>query len=104
MRTYLVGRKNKTQPCDIELPDSETSVSRRHLELSVTDDQKYYLVHLNASNSTKVRRDGEWRQITQDYVAADDPLMLGNCRTTVRQLLAYLVREAGGEHAPEGGR
>jgi hypothetical protein len=90
MRTYLVGRGNKTQPCDIELPRDETSVSRRHLELSVTDDGRYYLVHLHSVNFTKVKRGGDWQTITQDYVEADDPLLLGQYQTTVRHLLSAL--------------
>ena len=90
MRTYLVGRSNTTQPCDIELPGDATSVSRRHLELSVTDDGRYYVVHLHPRNFTKVNRGGMWHAITQDYVDADEPLLLGDCQTTVRQLLSAL--------------
>lgn len=90
MRTYLIGRRNTTQPVDIELPAGETSVSRRHLELSVTDDGRYYVVHLHPRNFTKVNRDGAWQTITQDYVDADEPLALGDYHTTVRQLLSAL--------------
>jgi hypothetical protein len=97
MRTYLVGRSNTTQPCDIELPSDATSVSRRHLELSVTDDGRYYVVHLHPRNFTKVNRQGVWQKITQDYVEADEPLLLGDCQTTVRHLLLAV----GGSGSPQ---
>jgi hypothetical protein len=98
MRTYLVGRRNTTQPVDIELPGDAASVSRRHLELSMTDDGRYYVVHLHPRNFTKVNRGGTWQTITQDYVEADEPLALGDYHTTVRQLLSTL---GGGDRAPQ---
>jgi len=87
MRTYLVGRKNSRQPCDIEVPEKEESVSRKHLELSVTDDGRYYVVHLHPHNTTEVLRGGHWRRITQDFVEADERLKLGAYETTARHLL-----------------
>ena len=96
MRTYLVGRSNTTQPCDIELPSHATSVSRRHMELSVTDDGRFYVVHLHPLNFTKVSRGGGWQAITQDYVESDEPLLLGDYQTTVRKLLSSL----GGSNSP----
>lgn len=103
MRTYLVGRSNTTQPCDIELPNDATSVSRRHMELSVTDDGKYYVVHLHPRNFTKVNRGGGWQTITQDYVEADEPLLLGDYQTTVRKLLAALGGFKSPGQAPAAG-
>jgi hypothetical protein len=91
MRTYLVGRSNQQQPCDIELPGEEMSVSRRHLELTVTDDGRMYVVHLHPQNSTAVRRDGVWHPISQDFVSLDEPLRLGAYETTARRLLAMAM-------------
>lgn len=88
MRTYLVGRQNQRQPCDIGLPESEMSVSRKHLELSITDDGRFYLVHLHPRNITSVWRDGGWARLTQDYVKEDEPLLLGKYETTARKLLS----------------
>ena len=87
MRIYLVGRRNDRQPCDIEVPSSATSVSRKHLELSVTDDGRCYLVHLHLQNVTAVYRSGNWRNLTQDYVEWDELLRLGDYETTARDLL-----------------
>ncbi len=91
MRTYLVGRKDEHQPCDIELPAEERSVSRRHLELSVTDDGHLYVVHLHPQNSTAVRRGGVWQPISQDFVSLDEPLLLGAYETTARRLMALAM-------------
>lgn len=91
IRTYLVGRRNSSVQCDIALPENETSVSRKHLELTVTASGQCYIVHVHPQNTTKVKgRDGTWLPISQDYVEYDTPLMLGNHQTTARHLLALL--------------
>jgi hypothetical protein len=91
IRTYLVGRRNQTVNCDITLPETEKSVSRKHLELTLTASGNCYLVHVHPKNTTKVQaRDGTWVPVSQDYVEMDAPLMLGNYQTTARQLLARL--------------
>jgi hypothetical protein len=66
------------------------------MELSVTDDGRYYVVHLHPRNFTKISRGGEWQTITQDYVESDEPLLLGDYQTTVRKLLSVL----GGADSP----
>jgi pSer/pThr/pTyr-binding forkhead associated (FHA) protein len=100
-RIYLVGRRNRTVSCDIELPESEKSVSRKHLELTVTASGQCYLVHVHPKNTTQVQAsDGSWRRISQDYVALDTPLLLGEYRTTARQLLA-MHRDSAPASVPE---
>ena len=86
--TYLVGRLNRDVPCDIALPANERSVSRKHLELTLVADGRFYVVHLQPRNTTQAFLNGAWRQITQDYVDADTPLLLGTYETTARRLLA----------------
>lgn len=91
IRTYLVGRRNSTVACDIALPENETSVSRKHLELTVTASGQCYIVHVHPQNTTKVQaRDGTWVPLSQDYVDMDAPLMLGTHQTTARDLLSML--------------
>lgn len=91
IRTYLVGRRNSTVACDIALPENETSVSRKHLEMTMTASGQCYIVHVHPQNTTKVQaRDGTWVPISQDYVDLDAPLMLGNYQTTARDLLSML--------------
>lgn len=97
IRTYLVGRRNSSVPCDIALPESEKSVSRKHLELTVTATGQCYIVHVHPQNTTQVQgRDGTWVPISQDYVDLDTPLMLGSHQTTARYLLALLQLPRGG--------
>jgi hypothetical protein len=91
IRTYLVGRQNRSVSCDIAIPEREKSVSRKHLEITVTASGTCYIVHVHPKNTTKVlARDGTWVSISQDYVEMDAPLLLGDYRTTARQLL-YLL-------------
>lgn len=91
IRTYLVGRNNSTVRCDIALPETETSVSRKHLELTVTADGKFYIVHVQPPNTTKMQAgDGRWLPVSQAYVDYDTPLLLGSYATTVRSLLGLL--------------
>ena len=109
IRTYLVGRRNSSVVCDITLPATETSVSRKHLELTVTASGRCYIVHVHPKNTTQTQAaDGRWVPISQDYVELDAPLLLGCYRTTARQLLALLPQGApplpSPEPAPGGGR
>jgi len=107
IRTYLVGRRNQTVSCDIALPESETSVSRKHLELTVTASGRCYVVHVHPQNTTKVQTfDGGWKAISQDYVDLDAVLMLGTYRTTARKLLELIhvpAVEVYPEQPPAGG-
>lgn len=101
IRTYLVGRRNSSVQCDIALPESETSVSRKHLELTVTAAGRCYIVHVHPQNTTKIRgRDGIWVPISQDYVDLDTPLMLGTHQTSARHLLA-LLRQPPSSPSPQ---
>ena len=106
IRTYLVGRRNSSVACDIALPESEVSVSRKHLELTVTATGQCYLVHLHPQNTTKVLgRDGNWLPISQDYVEIDVPLLLGTYRTTALDLLSMLSQGAApGANPPSDGK
>lgn len=104
IRTYLVGRRNSSVACDIAIPESEKSVSRKHMELTVTASGQCYIVHTHSSNTTKVRgQDGTWQLISQDYVDYDTPIMLGSYQTTARRLLALLPTAGPQAPPPVGG-
>lgn len=105
MKTYLVGRQNKAVACDIALPENEKSISRKHMELTVTDSGRCYIVHVHSVNTTKVRCDsGEWKDISQDYVEMDTPIMLGAYETTARKLLSMVSHSSvpGQTHESNG--
>ncbi len=107
IRTYLVGRRNSTVSCDISVPEHERSVSRKHLELTLTASGECYLVHVHPQNTTEAQdRNGAWHQISQEYVELDTPLRMGDYQTTARNLLAMLPRveaPALPEPSPGGG-
>lgn len=77
--------------CDIALPGHETSVSRKHIELTVTEDGRCYIVHVHGRNTTLMQgMSGNWEPVSQAYVEMDTPLMLGGYRTSARALLSLL--------------
>jgi predicted component of type VI protein secretion system len=84
MKILTIGRKD----ADIVLNDTEKQISRHHAELTVTDDGRYYLVDCGSSNGTAVKREGAWKQITQDYVTEEEEVCFGGFYSlTVRELL-----------------
>lgn len=87
LEIYSVGRENARIPCDIMVPAAEVSVSRPHLEITVTEDGMYYVVDVGSANGTSVLRDGQWHRLTQDYVRENERLRLGTYETTIQALL-----------------
>jgi pSer/pThr/pTyr-binding forkhead associated (FHA) protein len=84
-KTYSVGRGSDT---DIQL--SGQSVSRRHLELTSTNDGRYYLIDANSSAGTKIQKEGNWEPIKQGFVEAHDYLLLGKESIQVKELIAKI--------------
>ncbi len=78
---YKIGRGPAN---DIVVEDS--SVSRSHAELRVTDD-KCVLVDLGSTNGTCVRENGRWIEIEKASVARDERILLGEVVTTVTALI-----------------
>ncbi len=92
VKTYFVGRRNSSIPCDIALPEHEMSVSRKHLEITPTADGQCYIVHTTSQNTTQLLNRGVWQPISQTFVELDTPLLLGAYQTTARRLLAMLPK------------
>jgi pSer/pThr/pTyr-binding forkhead associated (FHA) protein len=84
-KTYSVGRGS-----DADIQISGQSVSRRHLELTKTNDGRYYLIDANSSAGTQIQRAGNWEPIRQGFVNADDYLLLGKESIQVQQLVAKM--------------
>ncbi len=103
-KVYIVGRRNSRVRCDIELPETEKSVSRKHLELTVDGSERCYLVHISKENTTKVLDNGTWRVISQESVEIDAPLLLGSYRTTAREMLARMGSPVPNAPEPADGR
>lgn len=82
MSSLLIGRSPQS---DIVISDA--SVSREHATLSRRDDGAYDITDKGSSYGTYVKRDGEWQRIEEAVVKSEDPLMLGNFRTTASKLI-----------------
>jgi pSer/pThr/pTyr-binding forkhead associated (FHA) protein len=80
MKTYIVGRSNKS---DIHITNADNTVSSFHLELIEDTDGKYYVIDRKSTNGTFQGK----QKIQQRYVEFDEPLFLGSYKTTIRKLL-----------------
>lgn len=83
--TYRIGRASDA---DLRIDDAE--ISRRQVELTVTQDGRYYLVDCASSVGT-FRLDGnEWVRLEQGYVEPDTRLAFGQLRFKLSELLKRL--------------
>ena len=88
---YQVGRENAQFKCDIYVPKDADTVSRHHLELTVTEDGQYFLNDLNSASGTFRRLpSGKWERMGQGYVELEEPIRLGKYETSVSRLLSLL--------------
>lgn len=85
-QTFTLGRG---RDADIRYPD-DPGVSRRHLELTLTGDGRLYLIDAASTNGTFAWRDGAWRRLAQDFVAAHETLRVGKQEVPVAALLKRL--------------
>ncbi len=90
-RSYVVGRG---KDCDADLADS--SVSRPHAILRVGDDGSLHLSDYPSKLGTFVYRAGAWQRIESAIVAPNEPVMFGDCRTTLARVLALVERGVRG--------
>ncbi|MAM71485.1 MAG: hypothetical protein CMP91_10120 [Gammaproteobacteria bacterium] len=81
-RTFSVGRAS-----DADIQINGQSVSRKHLELTRTDDGKYYLIDANSTAGTRIRKGESWELMKQGFVNESDILLLGKEEVQVRQLV-----------------
>lgn len=100
MRTFVIGRS-----AHADAPLAEPGVARRHLELTESDDGRWYAV--DAAGPDRVgeaqtwRWDepaGAWAPLRQDFVATDDRLRLGvSAEWRVSALIATAERRRAAE-------
>ncbi len=86
-KTYSVGRGS-----DADIQISGQSVSRHHIELTATNDGRYYLIDANSSTGTQIQKSGNWESIKQGFVTANDNLLLGKEGIQVQQLISKMRR------------
>lgn len=87
-QTFTIGRSTK---CDICFEDD--SVSRRHMELTVTDAGKLYAIDCHSSHGSFIRQGQEWERFTQGYLQQSDALMLGKFVVQVDLLVKRLPEQ-----------
>jgi len=95
MNSWTVGR-SKSCNIVVEYP----TVSRRHAKLTGSG-AEIGIRDIGSSTGTFVMRDGEWSAISQATVSCDEPIRLGDHKTTARALLATAGVEI--EAAPGAG-
>ena len=94
-RSFVIGR---SPYADVVLAD--TGVARRHAEVVATADGRFHLTDCASETGTWRRAgasdDGAWEVVRQAFVAADEPLRLGDHHCTIQSLL-------GDQLAPQDG-
>ena len=101
MKTLIVGRSSHA---DIVVADG--SVARRHMEIVITQDGRYFITDCATENGTwrvvDVRNDKPvWEETRQAFVHPEQALRLGSYHCTLNGLFAKLgpIRaEEGGGH------
>ena len=85
-RSFVIGR---SPYADVVLAD--TGVARRHAELVATADGRFHQTDCASETGTWRRADGSekgaWKSVRQAFVAADEPLRLGDHHCTIQSLL-----------------
>ncbi|PAU89533.1 hypothetical protein CK507_01255 [Pseudomonas sp. WN033] len=83
--TFRVGRSLES---DLVLDDP--GISRKHMEITLTSDQRYFVVDCGTTGGTRVQRNGEWKDLSQDFIAPAELLELGDRQYRFAELIARL--------------
>ena len=94
--TVKVGRSNSA---DIQI-EGET-VSRFHMEVTLTPEGRYYGIDRNSSHGTYIWRDDKWKPFIQGYLVPGAHLGLGKTKVPVDDLIQRLreVQQSQGGQA-----
>lgn len=87
MVTYSIGRDEGN---DIVIED--LSVSRRHARIEELGDGQYMVIDLGSANGSYVEHSEDWQQFAEAEVTAAEALMLGEYRTTARDLIRRVMK------------
>lgn len=94
IKTYRVGRQ---RDCDLQLDDS--TVSRRHAEVVLSPDGRYYLTDCNSAGGTFVRKEGQWQAVRQAFVSGSDQIRLGDFEMSASRFEALRQQGSGAGHS-----
>ena len=86
IKTITVGRSSVNDVC---LSDSDETVSRRHLEITIGKSGDVLLTDCNSTCGTFIFENHEWLSVTQRIIRYSDQIRLGNGNSilTVDELL-----------------
>ena len=84
-QSILIGRGDD---CDVVVSDK--TVSKLHAELVVTPQGRHYLTDCGSTNGTWRLEDDEWVEFRQAYVGPDEPIRLGDCKTSTGKIVAFV--------------
>ena len=104
LKVFVVGRSSHASDVDIQLPPSEDTVGRRHLEITLGNSGACHIVDLGSRNGTFIRAGRGWKRVSQAAVGFEDAVRIGDYVSTVGQLLALRrekPRPAPRQTAPE---
>ena len=93
IKTFLIGRNHD---CDLTLDDP--GVSRKHAEVILTADGRYYLTDRNSTHGTFVRHKSNWRPIHQEFVNSTERIRFGRCEIAASRLECLRAVPAHKEH------
>ena len=82
MTRYSIGRSREN---DIVLTD--TTISRQHAEIEDLGGGRFVLRDVGSSRGTLAQQGGEWQDVTETEVSADQPIVLGEFETSITALL-----------------
>ena len=102
MRTIVIGR---SPYADIVLADA--TVARRHAEVVVTNDGRYYLTDCRTESGSWRQVTGEtdrdrWEKLRQSFVGVSELLRFGDHRCTLKELLRDLDAAENGSPGAAG--
>lgn len=86
-RTYSIGRQKN---CDLRI--EHDSISRKHLEITVTADNKVFAVDCATTSGTFIYQKQQWRTFTQGYLKHEDKIAMGKKKITVQQILKQITQ------------
>lgn len=86
-KTYVVGR---SMNADITI-DHET-ISRRHLEVTITKDKRFFCIDCNTTHGTYFERDQEWKKLTQGYIEKSETIRLGEKSVSFGKITSKLMK------------
>ena len=83
IKTYLVGRDPS---CDYHI--TEKTVSRRHAEVVLARDGRFYVTDRGTTSGTFVLAGGEWKSVRQAYVEPTARIRFGGYEMAAARLTA----------------